>query len=60
LAVRLDHRPFPAGTDRPACDSADRRILNRRRGLPRAARILSPGNETMLAARQGGKVSIPE
>lgn len=55
----LDHHPFPAGIDRPACDSAGRRRLNRRRGSPRAARILSPGKGTTPAARQRGTVSSP-
>ena len=36
----LGHRWFPAGTDRPVCDCADRRKLNRRRALPRAARLI--------------------
>jgi len=31
FAASLDHHRFPAGADRPACDSADRGRLNRRR-----------------------------
>lgn len=59
-ADRLGHRPFPAGTDRPACDSADRRRLNRRRELPHAARILAPDRGTMPAARPSCSPSIPD
>ena len=59
-AASLDHRPFPAGTDRPACDSADRRRLNRRRESPHASRILWPGIGTMPAARRSAGPSIPD
>jgi hypothetical protein len=58
-AASLDHHPFPAGTDRPACDSADRRRLNRRTGSPRAARILAPGKGTTPAVRPNCSPSIP-
>ena len=51
-AAWLDHRRFLAGRHRPACGSADRRRLDRRRESLRAARILAPGRETTPVARR--------
>lgn len=59
-AASLDHRPFPAGIHRPACDSAGTRRRNRHRESPHAARILAPGRETTPAAHPGCRPSNPD